>query len=123
MRNMVARFRWTSWLAASALAFQVFALVLTTPMEIGRGLAPLAAAAHCETDGQPAGHHGNPAQAGDLCQICIGMQVAGQALAPVAPALPLPPAMQAAPRVVAAIEAPRLDPSTPQNPRAPPLPT
>jgi hypothetical protein len=121
MRNMVARLRWTSWLAASALAFQVFALVLTTPMEIGRGLAP-PAAAQCETEGQPAGHHGTPAPAGDLCQICIGMQVAGQALAPVAPALPLPPAMQAAPRIAVAIEAPRLDPPRPQNPRAPPLP-
>jgi hypothetical protein len=36
MRKMVARYRWTSRLAASGLVFQVFALVLTTPMEVAR---------------------------------------------------------------------------------------
>ena len=69
MRNMVARYRWTSWLAAIGLASQVFALVLTTPMEVARGL-PVAAADHCE----PEGHHGAPTGARDLRQICIGMQ-------------------------------------------------
>ncbi len=119
MRNMVAQYRWTSWLAAAALAFQVFALVLTTPMEVARGLAPVAAAAdHCETGG----HHGTPAGTRDLCQICIGMQVAGHAVAPVAPALPRAPTAPAATIVAAAIDAPILDAPRPQIPRAPPIP-
>lgn len=116
MRKLVVRYRWTSWLVASTLAFQVFALVLTTPMEVARGLQAAAAADHCE----PAGHHGAPADARDLCQICIGMQAAGHAVAPAAPALPLP--MLASLDVAAAvsIEAPPLDAPQPQNPRAPP---
>lgn len=117
MRTLVARYRWTSWLAAAGLAFQVFALVLTTPMEVARGL-PVAAADHCE----PEGHHGGPAGASDLCQICIGMQVAGHAVAPVAPALPLALTAPVATVVAVAIEAPVLAPPRPHNPRAPPIP-
>ena len=115
MRNMVARYRWTSWLAAAGLAFQVFALVLTTSMEVARAL-PIAAADHCA----PEGHHGAPAGASDLCQICIGMQVAGHAVAPVAPALPLPVFASFDVAAAIAIEAPPLDAPRPQNPRAPP---
>lgn len=118
MRKMVARFRWTSWLAASALAFQVFALVLTTPMEVARGFQAAATAEHCEPDG----HHGAPAGTRELCQICLGLQAAGHAVAPVAPALPLAPAAPAATIIVVAIEAPILGAPRPQNPRAPPLP-
>ena len=117
MRNMVARYRWTSWLAAIGLASQVFALVLTTPMEVARGL-PVAAADHCE----PEGHHGAPTGARDLCQICMGMQVAGHAVAPAAPALPLPVFASFDVAAAIAIEAPPLDAPRPQNPRAPPTP-
>jgi len=115
MRNMVARYRWTSWLAALGLAFQVFALVLTTPMEVARGF-PVATASHHE----PSGHHGAPAESRDLCQICIGMQVAGHAVAPIAPALPLPILASFDVATAIAIEAPPLDAPRPQNPRAPP---
>ncbi|MBL8692091.1 MAG: hypothetical protein JNL04_23495 [Rhodospirillaceae bacterium] len=115
MRELVARFRWTSWLAASALAFQVFALVLTTPMEVARGLP--AVAEHCA----PEGHHGAPAGARDVCQICIGMQVAGTGVAPVAPALPLPVFASFDVAAAVTIEAPPLNAPRPQNPRAPPI--
>lgn len=70
MRKLVVRYRWTSWLVASAPAFQVFTLALTTPMEVARGLQTAAAGDHCE----PARHHGAPVDARDLRQICIGMQ-------------------------------------------------
>ena len=70
MRKLVVRYRWTSWLVASAPAFQAFTLALTTPMEVARGLQTAAAGEQCE----PARHHGAPVDARDLRQICIGMQ-------------------------------------------------
>lgn len=119
MRKLVTQYRWTSWLAAFGLAFQIFALVLTTPMEVARGLPPAVAATdHCE----PASHHGDPSGTRDLCQICIGMQVAGQAVAPVSHALPAPVFASYDVAAASAIEAPPCEARRPQNPRAPPAP-
>lgn len=123
MVSIARRFRWISCWVAAALAFQALALVLQTPMEVARGLgAPAAAADHGGTEGHPAGHHGGPAQRDDACSLCLGMQVTGHGVVPVAPALPVLVSAPEPSAIVAAIKAPALDHRTPQNPRAPPLP-
>jgi hypothetical protein len=121
MAPIVPRFRWAAWWAAAALVFQASVLVLQTPMEVARGLGhAMVAADHCTTPAP--GHHGNPSQTADPCDLCLGMLVAGQGLAPVAPALPLSVSAPEAAVTLAGIPAPPLDRPTPQNPRAPPLP-
>jgi len=118
MALIVQRFRWISWWAAAALLFQALALAAQTPMEIERAFAaPPCHASDCSSD-----HHGGPARTGDDCQICLGMQVAGQAVAPAAPVLPLPPLPLPTEVFAAAFGLPRLDAARPQNPRAPPTP-
>src|SRR5690349_19253847 len=90
MSAIVLRFRWAASWATAALIFQALALVLQTPMEIGRGLGePMAAAAdHCEAPAP--GHHRGPSRSADPCQLCLGMLAASHGVAPAAPALPLP---------------------------------
>ena len=110
--------RWTTSLAAFALAFQALALVLATPMAVARGAPSVAAATeHCG-EGE---HGGGPGSALDLCSVCLGMLAAGHALAPAATALPLPPLGPSVQLVSAGIEAPLRVAPRPQNPRAPPI--
>jgi len=123
MTSPATRRRWVAWGTIAAIAFQALVLVLQTPMEVGRGLgATVAQLEHCGAEGQPAGHHGGPIQSGDACSLCLGVQIAGHGVVPVAPALPVPVRAPEPSILVAATGVPGLARHTPQNPRAPPLP-
>ena len=123
MSSLVIRRRWVAWWAIAALAVQALVLVLQTPMEVARGLGVTVAQVEpCETEGQPAGHHGGPMLPDDVCSLCLGVQIAGHGVVPVAPALPVPVSAPEPSLLIAAAEAPGLARRTPQNPRAPPLP-
>lgn len=123
MSSRLIRRRWIACWAIAALALQALVLALQTPMAVARGLgASVVQVDHCAADGHPAGHHDGTAPSGDMCSLCLGVQIAGQAVVPAAPALPVPVAAPAPATPSIATGTPGHARHTPQNPRAPPLP-